>query len=68
MCKTFVRALFDYDPEDDPAIPCKLAGLAFTRGDVLQVVCQEDEVWWQARHQGSNSQAGLIPSRELQER
>ncbi|XP_031416201.1 MAGUK p55 subfamily member 7-like [Clupea harengus] len=66
--KTFVRALFDYDPEDDPAIPCKLAGLAFKRGDVLQIMCQEDEVWWQARHHDTNSQAGLIPSRELHER
>ncbi|XP_062408334.1 MAGUK p55 subfamily member 7-like [Sardina pilchardus] len=67
--KTFVRALFDYDPEEDPAIPCKLAGLAFKRGDVLQIVCEdEDEVWWQARHHGTDAQAGLIPSRELQER
>ncbi|KAL2097914.1 hypothetical protein ACEWY4_007121 [Coilia grayii] len=64
----FVRVLFHYDPEDDPAIPCKLAGLAFKRGDVLEIVCQEDELWWQARHHGTNSQAGLIPSRELQER
>lgn len=64
-----MRALFHYDPEDDPAIPCKLAGLAFRRGDVLEIVCQEDELWWQARHHdGTDSQAGLIPSRELQER
>ncbi|XP_041956203.1 MAGUK p55 subfamily member 7-like [Alosa sapidissima] len=66
--KTFVRALFDYDPEDDPAIPCKQAGLAFKRGNVLQIVCEDDEVWWQARHHDTDSQAGLIPSRELQER
>ncbi|XP_051554934.1 MAGUK p55 subfamily member 7-like [Myxocyprinus asiaticus] len=67
--KTFVRALFDYDPKADPAIPCKDAGLKFRRGDVLQIVSQEDDTWWQARRHGdANLRAGLIPSRQLQER
>ncbi|CAB1325782.1 unnamed protein product, partial [Coregonus sp. 'balchen'] len=65
----FVRSLFDYNPEEDPAIPCRQAGLGFKRGDVLQIVSQEDDTWWQAcRHGDSNSRAGLIPSRQLQER
>ncbi|XP_051727060.1 MAGUK p55 subfamily member 7 [Ctenopharyngodon idella] len=67
--KIFVRALFDYDPQADPAIPCKDAGLEFHRGDVLQIVSLEDDTWWQARQYGNaNLRAGLIPSRQLQER
>ncbi|XP_067309489.1 MAGUK p55 subfamily member 7 [Pseudorasbora parva] len=67
--KIFVRALFDYDPQADPAIPCKDAGLEFWRGDVLQIVSQEDDTWWQARrHSDAKLRAGLIPSRQLQER
>uniref|UniRef100_A0A3Q1B559 Membrane protein, palmitoylated 7b (MAGUK p55 subfamily member 7) n=1 Tax=Amphiprion ocellaris TaxID=80972 RepID=A0A3Q1B559_AMPOC len=61
--KLFVRALFDYDPSEDPTIPCKDAAVAFKRGDVLQIVSTEDDTWWQACHVGdSNSRAGLIPS------
>uniref|UniRef100_A0A8C1NSU5 Membrane protein, palmitoylated 7b (MAGUK p55 subfamily member 7) n=1 Tax=Cyprinus carpio TaxID=7962 RepID=A0A8C1NSU5_CYPCA len=69
--KIFVRALFDYNPQADPAIPCKDAGLEFWRGDVLQIVSQEDDTWWQARRHSdvdANLRAGLIPSRQLQER
>ncbi|KAG9278778.1 MAGUK p55 subfamily member 7 isoform X2 [Astyanax mexicanus] len=67
--KIFVRTLFDYNPREDPAIPCKDAGLEFRRGDVLQIVSQEDDTWWQARRHGdTNLRAGLIPSRQLQER
>uniref|UniRef100_A0A668UPX2 Membrane protein, palmitoylated 7b (MAGUK p55 subfamily member 7) n=1 Tax=Oreochromis aureus TaxID=47969 RepID=A0A668UPX2_OREAU len=67
--KLFVRALFDYDPNQDPSIPCKDAALAFKRGDVLQIVSMEDDTWWQACHlEDSNGGAGLIPSKELHER
>nr|XP_046265355.1 MAGUK p55 subfamily member 7-like [Scatophagus argus]XP_046265356.1 MAGUK p55 subfamily member 7-like [Scatophagus argus]XP_046265357.1 MAGUK p55 subfamily member 7-like [Scatophagus argus] len=67
--KLFLRALFDYDPEEDPAIPCKDAAVAFKRGDVLQIVSMEDDTWWQACHfTGSSTQAGLIPSQQLHER
>uniref|UniRef100_A0A672H8Y8 Membrane protein, palmitoylated 7b (MAGUK p55 subfamily member 7) n=1 Tax=Salarias fasciatus TaxID=181472 RepID=A0A672H8Y8_SALFA len=67
----FVRTLFDYDPLDDPAIPCKDAAVAFQRGDVLEVVSMEDDTWWQARRLGDgdgDGRAGLIPSRQLHER
>lgn len=64
-----VRALFDYDPNEDPAIPCKDAAVAFKWGDVLQIVSMEDDTWWQAcRIDDSNNQARLIPSRQLHER
>ncbi|KAJ8278065.1 hypothetical protein GJAV_G00083440 [Gymnothorax javanicus] len=67
--KMFVRSLFDYDPSVDKAIPCKEAGLAFKRGDILQIVSQDDGSWWQARREGDpNLRAGLIPSKQLQER
>ena len=64
-----LRALFDYDPVDDKYIPCKEAGLAFSKGDILHIVSQDDPYWWQARReQDRNMRAGLIPSRALQER
>lgn len=67
--KIRLRALFDYDPFDDPIIPCPEAGLSFQKGDVLQIVSQEDPLWWQARKEGdSNLRAGLIPGKQLQER
>ncbi|XP_075443786.1 MAGUK p55 subfamily member 7 isoform X2 [Ascaphus truei] len=67
--KMCVKALFDYYPNEDKAIPCKEAGLAFKKGDVLQIMCQDDATWWQAKHQGdANPRAGLIPSKQFQER
>lgn len=67
--KVFLRALFDYDPNKDNAIPCKEAGLSFKKGSVLQIMSQEDATWWQAKHEGdTNPRAGLIPSKQFQER
>uniref|UniRef100_A0A8D0PYX7 MAGUK p55 scaffold protein 7 n=1 Tax=Sus scrofa TaxID=9823 RepID=A0A8D0PYX7_PIG len=67
--KMFLKALFDYDPYEDKAIPCKEAGLSFKRGEILQIVSQDDATWWQAKHEGdANPRAGLIPSKHFQER
>ncbi|XP_041858074.1 MAGUK p55 subfamily member 3 isoform X3 [Melanotaenia boesemani] len=67
--KVFMRALFDYIPVEDKATPCQEAGLPFKRGDILQVVTQDDPTWWQAKRMGdSNLRAGLIPSKQFQER
>ncbi|KAK2829631.1 hypothetical protein Q7C36_017621 [Tachysurus vachellii] len=67
--KVFMRALFDYVPLEDKATPCQEAGLPFKRGDILQVVSQDDATWWQAKRVGdSNLRAGLIPSKQFQER
>ncbi|XP_051771498.1 MAGUK p55 subfamily member 3 isoform X2 [Ctenopharyngodon idella] len=67
--KVYLRALFDYTPYEDKATPCQEAGLPFTRGDILQVVSQDDPTWWQAKRVGdSNLRAGLVPSRQFQER
>ncbi|CAL1270424.1 unnamed protein product [Larinioides sclopetarius] len=64
-----VKAHFCYEPRLDNLIPCKEAGLPFFKGDILHIVNQEDLHWWQARKHGEkNSRAGLIPSRQLQER
>ncbi|CAB3398196.1 unnamed protein product [Caenorhabditis bovis] len=60
-----LRALFDYDPEDDVYVPCKELAMKFQRGDILHVLSTTDENWWQAYREGedtSNSLAGLIPS------
>lgn len=38
--KVRVRAHFNYNPEEDPYIPCKEAGLAFECGDILHIVSQ----------------------------
>ncbi|XP_047205538.1 MAGUK p55 subfamily member 7 isoform X2 [Girardinichthys multiradiatus] len=67
--KVFLRALFDYDHSKDNTIPCKEAGLSFKKGSVLQIMSQEDATWWQAKHEGDgNPRAGLIPSKQFQER
>uniref|UniRef100_A0A665UWH9 Membrane protein, palmitoylated 7b (MAGUK p55 subfamily member 7) n=1 Tax=Echeneis naucrates TaxID=173247 RepID=A0A665UWH9_ECHNA len=67
--QVFVKALFDYDPKEDKAIPCKEAGLAFKKGSILQVMIQDDATWWQAKLEGdANPRAGLIPSKQFQER
>ncbi|XP_045145813.1 MAGUK p55 subfamily member 7 isoform X2 [Echinops telfairi] len=67
--KVFIKALFDYDPTEDRAIPCREAGLAFRKGDILQIMSQDDATWWQAKHEGdANPRAGLIPSKHFQER
>lgn len=67
--KVRVRAHFSYKAAEDPYIPCKEAGLDFSKGDVLHIVSQDDAYWWQARREGDrNMRAGLIPSRALQER
>uniref|UniRef100_H9G4W2 Membrane palmitoylated protein 4 n=1 Tax=Anolis carolinensis TaxID=28377 RepID=H9G4W2_ANOCA len=58
-----------YWPLQDPAIPCADAGLAFKRGDILQIVDQNDTFWWQARKVSDLSAcAGLIPSNHLLKR
>ncbi|XP_039596619.1 MAGUK p55 subfamily member 3 [Polypterus senegalus] len=67
--KVFMRALFDYIPLEDKATPCQEAGLPFKKGDILQVVSQDDQTWWQAKRVGDhNLRAGLIPSKQFQER
>ncbi|KAI1724332.1 protein kinase domain-containing protein [Ditylenchus destructor] len=67
-CEIFVRAQFDYDPEQDDLIPCPQAGVPFKTGDILQIISKDDHNWWQARFQIANGNvAGLIPSPELQE-
>uniref|UniRef100_A0A8C9F185 MAGUK p55 subfamily member 7 n=1 Tax=Pavo cristatus TaxID=9049 RepID=A0A8C9F185_PAVCR len=69
LFQMFIKALFDYDPNEDKAIPCKEAGLAFRKGDILQIMSQDDATWWQAKHEGdANPRAGLIPSKHFQER
>nr|XP_014346784.1 PREDICTED: MAGUK p55 subfamily member 3 [Latimeria chalumnae] len=67
--KVFMRALFDYNPSEDKAIPCQEAGLPFKKREILQVVSQDDPTWWQAKRVGdTNLRAGLIPSTQFQER
>uniref|UniRef100_A0A1I7UJC0 MAGUK p55 subfamily member 5 n=1 Tax=Caenorhabditis tropicalis TaxID=1561998 RepID=A0A1I7UJC0_9PELO len=60
-----LRALFDYDPEDDVYVPCKELAMKFQRGDILHVLNTKDDNWWQAYRDGEDTQhslAGLIPS------
>ncbi|XP_076633986.1 protein PALS1 isoform X1 [Colletes latitarsis] len=63
-----IRAHFDYDPEEDPYIPCRELGVGFQKGDLLHVISQEDPNWWQAYREGEEDQtlAGLIPSKAFQ--
>uniref|UniRef100_A0A663LYA9 MAGUK p55 scaffold protein 4 n=1 Tax=Athene cunicularia TaxID=194338 RepID=A0A663LYA9_ATHCN len=65
----YVRAMAGYWPLEDPAIPCADAGLPFKKGEILQIVDQNDALWWQARKVSDLSGcAGLIPSNHLLKR
>lgn len=65
----YLRALFNYDANEDSLLPCKEVGVSFNQGDILEVVNQEDPNWWQARRVDSEDlHTGLIPSQELEER
>ncbi|XP_055472747.1 MAGUK p55 subfamily member 4 [Psammomys obesus] len=65
----YVRAMIDYWPQEDPDIPCVDAGLPFLKGDILQIVDQNDALWWQARKISDLAVcAGLIPSYHLLKR
>ena len=68
QCPLYVKAHFDYDPEDDLYIPCRELGISFLKGDVLRVISQEDMNWWQAFRidDEDNTLAGLIPSKSFQ--
>lgn len=64
-----VRAYFDYDPTEDPYLPCRELGLSFQRGDILHIISQDDPNWWQAYRDGEEDNqplAGLIPGKRLQ--
>jgi hypothetical protein len=39
--------MFDYDPTSDTELQCKNIGLPFKTGDVVQVICDEDDKFWQ---------------------
>ncbi|CAF1614799.1 unnamed protein product [Rotaria sp. Silwood1] len=79
----YVRALYSYDPYNDPLIPCKDIGLTFQRGDILRIVAYDENFfnkndtyisWWQAYRENSYDiqtdlcLAGLIPSDNLQQK
>ncbi|PWA15608.1 hypothetical protein CCH79_00018454 [Gambusia affinis] len=62
----YMRAMVDYCPLQDSSIPCPVAGMAFSRGDLLEVVDQSDALWWQARKLPCGASfAGLIPSANM---
>uniref|UniRef100_A0A3Q1CCH6 Membrane protein, palmitoylated 4a (MAGUK p55 subfamily member 4) n=1 Tax=Amphiprion ocellaris TaxID=80972 RepID=A0A3Q1CCH6_AMPOC len=62
----YMKAMVDYCPLQDACIPCPDAGMAFSRGDLLEVVDQSDAHWWQARKLPcAASCAGLIPSASM---
>lgn len=59
-----MKAHFDYDPSDDPYVPCRELGLCFQKGDILHIISQDDPNWWQAYRDGDEENqplAGLVP-------
>jgi MAGUK p55 subfamily protein 5 len=40
-----VKAHIDYDPEDDPYVPCRELGISFQKGDIIHVLNQSDANW-----------------------
>ncbi|KAA0703027.1 MAGUK p55 subfamily member 6 [Triplophysa tibetana] len=67
MLKMYLKPHFNYNPETDKLIPCKEAGLAFSKGDILHIVNKEDPNWWQAFNI-NGGHTGLIPSQFLEEK
>ncbi|XP_041844768.1 MAGUK p55 subfamily member 6a [Melanotaenia boesemani] len=65
--QVYLKPHFNYNPATDNLIPCKEAGLAFTKGDILHVVNKEDPNWWQACKVVGGA-TGLIPSQFLEEK
>lgn len=65
-----VKAHFDYDPSDDPYVPCRELGLSFQKGDILHIISQSDPNWWQAYRDGDEDNqplAGLVPGKGFQQ-
>ncbi|XP_026160855.1 protein PALS1 [Mastacembelus armatus] len=65
-----VKAHFDYDPSDDPYVPCRELGLSFQKGDILHIISQSDPNWWQAYRDGDEDNqplAGLVPGKTFQQ-
>ncbi|CAL2035103.1 unnamed protein product [Caenorhabditis brenneri] len=48
----YVRALFDYDPWQDRRHPCPEAAISFRAGDILEILDEKDQYWWQTRKIG----------------
>ncbi|XP_057315280.1 protein PALS1-like [Hydractinia symbiolongicarpus] len=63
-----VKALYDYDPQNDDYLPCEELGLSFRKGDLIEILNKNDEDWWQAQflEQEQRGLAGLIPSKKFQ--
>lgn len=64
VAQVHVKAHFDYDPSDDPYVPCRELGLSFQKGDILHIISQADPNWWQAYRDGDEDNqplAGLVP-------
>uniref|UniRef100_A0A3B4XGW3 Protein PALS1 n=1 Tax=Seriola lalandi dorsalis TaxID=1841481 RepID=A0A3B4XGW3_SERLL len=65
-----VKSHFDYDPSDDPYVPCRELGLSFQKGDILHIISQSDPNWWQAYRDGDEDNqplAGLVPGKSFQQ-
>ncbi|MEN2496881.1 MAG: Maguk P55 subfamily member, variant 2 [Marteilia pararefringens] len=62
----YVKALYDYDPNEDAQIECPEIALPFFSGDILRIVEYSDTIW-QAYIHGDDSQtiAGLIPGKMM---
>ncbi|KAI4887876.1 hypothetical protein NFI96_015088 [Prochilodus magdalenae] len=65
--QVYLRPHFNYNPDTDNLIPCKEAGLAFSKGEILHIVNREDPNWWQACSV-VGGRTGLIPSQYLEEK
>ncbi|XP_010882774.1 MAGUK p55 subfamily member 6a isoform X1 [Esox lucius] len=65
--QVYLKPQFNYNPATDNLIPCKEAGLAFSKGEILHIVNREDPNWWQAVNIVRGA-TGLIPSQFLEEK
>uniref|UniRef100_A0AAQ4PMW6 Protein associated with LIN7 2, MAGUK p55 family member a n=1 Tax=Gasterosteus aculeatus aculeatus TaxID=481459 RepID=A0AAQ4PMW6_GASAC len=63
--QVYLKPHFNYNPATDNLIPCKEAGLAFSKGDILHVMGRR---WWPILRHVVGGATGLIPSQFLEEK
>ncbi|KAF1763562.1 hypothetical protein GCK72_011828 [Caenorhabditis remanei] len=64
----YVRALFDYDPWQDRRHPCPEAAISFRAGDILEILDEKDQYWWQTRKIGFGALARRKESHDEENR
>uniref|UniRef100_A0AC35TSA2 MAGUK p55 subfamily member 7 n=1 Tax=Rhabditophanes sp. KR3021 TaxID=114890 RepID=A0AC35TSA2_9BILA len=60
----FLRAMIGYNGKSDPNHPVPEAAIAFERGDILEILVNDDSMWYQAANLGNGSLASIVLNRK----